>query len=104
MTEEVPEDLAEEIEAFREALEELEEELGDITGGAFAWGAMQRSTTPPTADQLWQIDRSWEEVPPLIPRVNEMVTVRLPTLYDRVYVEGIRPEAEEPVAAPVRRR
>ncbi|MXW18688.1 MAG: hypothetical protein F4123_01820 [Gemmatimonadetes bacterium] len=104
LTEEVPEDLAEEIEAFREALEELEEELGDVTGGAFAWGSMQRSTTPPTADQLWQIDRSWEEVPPLIPRVNEMVTVRLPALYDRVYVEGLRPEAEEPVVAPVRRR
>jgi hypothetical protein len=65
---------------------------------------MQRSTTPPTADQLWQIDRSWEEVPPLIPRVNEMVTLRLPALYERVYAEDLAPEPEEPVAAPVRRR
>ena len=104
LTEEVPEELAEEIEAFREALEELEEEFGDVSNGSFAWGAMQRSTTPPTADQLWQIDRSWEEVPPMIPRVNEMIAVRLPALYDRVYVEGLRPEAEEPVVAPVRRR
>ena len=104
LTEEVPEELAGEIEAFREALEELEEEFGDVSNGSFAWGSMQRSTTPATADQLWQIDRSWEEVPPMIPRVNEMITVRLPALYDRVYAEGLRPEAEKPVAAPVRRR
>ena len=104
VTDSVPAELAEEIEAFREALEELEEEVGDVSGGSFAWGGMQRSTTPPTADQLWQIERSWEGVPPLIPRVNEMLTVRLPALYDRVYVEGLRPEAEEPVVAPVRRR
>ena len=104
VTDSVPEELAEEIEAFREALEELEEEVGDVAGGSFAWGAMQRSTTPPTADQLWQIDRSWEEVPPMIPQVNEMITLRLPALYERVYAEGLRPEPEEPVAAPVRRR
>ena len=100
----VPEELTEEIEAFREALEELEEEFGDVSGGAFTWGSMQRSTTPPTADQLWQVDRSWEEVPPLIPLVNEMVTLRLPALYERVYAEDLTPEPEEPVAAPVRRR
>ena len=100
----VPEELTDEIEAFREALEELEEEFGDVSGGSFTWGSMQRSTTPPTADQLWQIDRSWEEVPPLIPRVNEMVTLRLPALYERVYAEDLAPEPEEPVVAPVRRR
>ncbi len=104
LTDEAPEELAEEIEAFREALEELEEDFGDVSNGAFAWGAIQRSTTLPTADQLWQIDRSWEMVPPMIPRVNEMLAVRLPALHERVYVEGLRPEPEEPVAAPVRRR
>ena len=104
LTEEVPEELAEEIEAFGEDLEELEEEFGDVSNGAFVWGTMQRSTSLPTEDQIWRIDRSWEAVPPLIPRVNEMLTVRLPALYDRVYAEGLRPEAEEPVAVPVRRR
>ena len=104
LTDEVPEELAEEIEAFGEALEELEEEFEEVSNGAFAWGSILRSTSPPTADQIWQIDRSWEGVPPMIPRVNEMVTVRLPALYDRVYVEGLRPEPEEPVMAPVRRR
>ena len=104
LTEEVPEELAEEIEAFGEALEELEEEFGDVSNGAFVWGAMQRSTSLPTEDQIWRIDMSWEGVPPLIPRVNEMVTVRLPALYDRVYAEGLRPEAEELVVVPVRRR
>ena len=104
LTDEMPEELAEEIEAFGEALEELEEEFGDVSNGAFVWGAMQRSTSPATEDRIWRIDRSWEGVPPLIPRVNEMVTVRLPALYERVYAEGLRPEAEEPVVVPVRRR
>ena len=104
LVEEVPEELAGEIEAFGEALEELEEEFGEVSNGAFAWGAILRSTSPPTADQIWQIDRSWDEVPPMIPRVNEMLAVRLPALYDRVYVEGLRPEVEEPVVVPVRRR
>ena len=100
--EEAPEELTEEIEAFREALEEVEDELDDASNGAGVWGTIQGASSPPTADQLWQIDRSWEDLPAVIERVNEMVTARLPALHDRVYAADIRPDAGEPVAMPRR--
>ncbi len=100
--ENVPEELTKEIEAFREALEETDEALGEAAGGANLWGRIQGASSVPTADQLWQIDRSWEEVPPVIERVNEMLSDRLPALYDRLAEEGVRPEAGEPVVVPKR--
>ena len=102
--EEAPEGLTEEIEAFREALDEVDEELGDVSGGASVWGTIQSSSSPPTADQLWQTDRTWEELPALIERVNGMLAERLPALHARVYAEAVRPELGEPVVMPVRGR
>ena len=98
--EEVPEDLAEEIEAVREELQELQGDLGDAGGGSNVYGQIERSSTPATADQLWRIDQSWERLPAVIERVNEMVTERVPALLARIYPEGLRPEGLEPVAVP----
>ena len=102
VAEDVAEALTTEIEAFREALEEADEALGDASAGAFMWNVIQGASSPPTADQLWRIDRSWEEVPPIVEQVNEMLTARLPALYDQLAEEGVRPEAGEPVAVPRR--
>lgn len=102
VAEDVAEALATEIEAFRESLEEADEALGDASFGARAWTVIQGASAPPTADQLWWIDRSWEKVPPLVEQVNEMLTDRLPALYDRLAEEDVRPEAGEPVAVPRR--
>lgn len=55
-----------------------------------------------TDDQLWWIDRSWEEVPPIVEQVNAMLAERIPMLYDRLAEEGVRPEVGEPVAVPRR--
>ena len=100
---EPPEDLKEEVEAFREALEEVRDDLNDAGRGASTWGQISRATNLPTADQLWQIDRSWEELPAVIERVNEMLATRLPALFDRVLAEELQPELGEAVAVPVRR-
>ena len=102
--EEAPEGLTEEIEAFREALDEVDEELGDVSGGASVWGTIQSSSSPPTADQLWQTDRTWEELPALIERVNGMLTTRMPAVHARVYAEAVRPELGEAVVMPVREK
>ena len=98
--EEVPEDLTEEIEAVREELQELQGDLGDAGGGSNVYGQIERSTNPATADQLWRIEQSWERLPAVIERVNEMVTGRVPALLARIYPEGLRPEMGEAVAVP----
>ncbi|MCY4572335.1 MAG: hypothetical protein OXF01_05990 [Gemmatimonadetes bacterium] len=100
--ESVPEDLAEEIEAVREALQELQGDLGEAGGGSNVYGQIERSSTPATADQLWRIEQSWERLPAVIERVNEMVTERVPALLARIYPEGLRPEGLEAVAVPGR--
>ena len=111
--EDPPEALTEEIESFRKDLEALQEEVGGGGGfggfsgpaaGAFAWGTIERATTDPTADQLWQIDRSWEELPALIERLNELLTERLPALNAMVYAEGLRPKVGKAVMMPGRER
>ena len=102
VAEAVAEELDGEIEAFRESLEEVDEALGDASAGAGMWNAIQGASSPPTADQLWWIDRSWEKVPPIVEQVNDMLTARLPALYDRLAEEDVRPKAGEPVAVPRR--
>ena len=109
-----PETLTEEIEAFREDLAALQEEIGGGGGfggggsgpaaGAATWRTIESATHLPSADQLWQIDRSWEELRGVIERVNELLTERLPALNARVYAEGVGPEAPEAVSMPARRR
>ena len=99
-----PEGLEEEIEAFREALDEVDEELGDASGGASVWGTIQSAGSLPTADQLWQTERAWNDLPAAIERVNELLTVRMPALHARVYAPGVRPEVGEAVMMPVRMR
>ena len=102
--EEAPEGLEEEIEAFREALDEVDEELGDASGGASVWGTIQSASSLPAADQLWQTERAWNDLPAVIERVNELLTVRMPALHARVYAPGVRPEVGEAVMMPVRMR
>ncbi len=65
---------------------------------------MEGSTTRPTADQLWQIEQAWEQVPDLISRLNAFVTSRVPAFYAQLDENGIRPDPGEVVAVPVRPR
>ena len=66
------------------------------------WRQIEGATNPPTADQLWQIDRSWEELPAVIERLNELIAVSLPALNEKLYAEGLRPKPGEAVAMPGR--
>ena len=70
--------------------------------GAGVWRQIEAATHAPTADQLWQIDRSWEELPAIIERLNELVTVSLPALNAKLYAEGLRPKPGEAVVMPGR--
>ncbi len=98
----VPEEISAAIESFEEALEETREALQEAAPGAAAWRTIEGASVLPTADQLWLIDRSWEEVPPVIESVNELLAERLPALYDMLAEAGVRPETGDPVPVPRR--
>jgi hypothetical protein len=100
--EDAPESLSEEATAISAALGELNRELNQINRSARGGGSIENSTTRPTADQLWQIEQAWEQVPDLITRVNEIITNRMPAFYAQLDENGIRPDPGEAVAIPVR--
>lgn len=109
---EPPEELTKELDAFREDLEAVQDDLGGggfgggsgPAAGASAWQSIERASSAPTADQLWQIDRSWEGLPAVIEQLNELLTERLPALNAKVYAEGLGPKAGDAVMMPTRGR
>lgn len=96
------EELALQIAEIREEIGLLEEALDEASSGANVWGRIQGVSGPPLADALWQIERSWEDVPPLIDRVNQLMTGGMSELLGQVYSDAARPTAGEPVARPRR--
>ena len=102
--EESPEDLSDEVSALLEEARELRGDINQAAAGARGANAIESSSTRPTADQLWQLDQAWEKVPPLIERLNEIVTGEMPALYRRLDEQGIRPDPGDAVTMPVRRR
>jgi hypothetical protein len=99
-----PVDVPEAADSLRGLVAELEDELDDAGEGASAWERIEGYTGPATADQLWQIERSWERVPPVIERINELVTGRLAALTAKVYAAAVRPPPGDEVPMPDRRR
>jgi len=97
------ESLTEEITAIREELDEVEEELELARDNAGVAGAIQGSSTLPTADQLWQVDRAWEVLPPAVDRLNVLVLTRMPALSEMLNAEGVRPGLGEAIEVPRRR-
>ena len=97
------ESLSEEVSSFLSDIDALEGELGDASDGANLMGQIESVSSPPSSDQLWQIERSWERVPPLIERVNQMVVSRMPALNRRLDQHGIRPDPGDAVPMPRRR-
>ena len=99
---EAPEGLEEELDAIREALEEIDDDVGDARSNAWVAGAIQGSSTLPTEDQMWQIDRAWELMAELAGPLNELITSRVPALNAQLYAEGVRPKPGEEVVVPRR--
>ncbi|MDE2804387.1 MAG: glycosyl hydrolase [Gemmatimonadota bacterium] len=99
---EAPEGLAEELEAIREALEEIDDDVGEARRNAGVATAIQGSSTLPTEDQMWQVDRAWEGMEELLGPLNELITSRVPALNTQLYAEGVRPKPGEAVVMPER--
>ena len=94
---EAPEGLTDEVEAIREALEEVEDDVAEARRNAGVAGAIQGSSTLPTADQMWQVDRAWEVMSEVAEPLNALITSRVPALNAQLYAEGVRPKPGEAV-------
>lgn len=82
------------VAAMKDTLDTLEEELDDASDGAGIWGRIQGVSAPPTADALWQIERSWERVPGVIERINGVIEGAMPALLGRVYTDQVVPRVD----------
>jgi hypothetical protein len=94
--------LAEEVTALLAEIDEVSDELGDATGGANQWNGIQSVSGPPTEDQLYQIERSWRELPAIIERLNALITSATPAVLAQVYQAGLLPEAARAIRIPRR--
>lgn len=99
-----PASLEDEVDDLLEELDRLDDEIGEVRGAGFLMGRMESSHTRPTADQLWEIERAWTELPGLVRQVNALVTDRVPALYRRLDDHGVRPDPGQPVEVPRRGR
>ncbi|MCG8470184.1 MAG: hypothetical protein MJB57_18565, partial [Gemmatimonadetes bacterium] len=93
------EETGEEISA---ALEDLEEALDRANRLGGPTGSIGRWSGRPSADQLWAIETSLAEVPPVIERINAMLTERFPAFERRLVDLGVRPSLGDPIRVPNR--
>ena len=95
-----PEGVGEEVDSIRAALDAVRDDLREAEGNAGAAWAIESSSTLPTADQIWRIDRAWEVMEELVGPLNELIASRVPALNARLYAEGVRPPVGEAVRGP----
>lgn len=96
-----PENLAAQMEELRNTLDTLADDLDEASRGTGAWRGIQRSGSMPTADALYQIERSWEDVPLVIDRINGVMS-EFTAIMGQVYAPAVMPEAPGMVPAPSR--
>ena len=92
--------LDEAVDAFAARLEDVEDDLEEANLLGTALFGVALSNLRPTADQVWAIDRTWAEAPPVLERVNALLTGDLPALEARLAEAGVRPKPGEPVEIP----
>ncbi len=97
-----PGTLRDEVSKLREEVRDLGQQINRAGAGSRGAFAIETSTTPPTADQVWQLDQAWSKVPELIEQLNAVITDRLPAIYRQLDQQGIRPDPGSPVSLPKR--
>jgi peptidoglycan hydrolase-like protein with peptidoglycan-binding domain len=99
---EAPEALRAELGDVTRDVRQVQQRLQEVGQGAGAGNAIQSFVGPPTEDQLWQIDRSWRDLPDVIGSINQVIVDRMPGLIAMVYQPGVGPEPIATVEVPAR--
>ncbi len=99
---EVADSVSDAAEQLSDDLEDLRRELSQVRRDARLSGSIEGTTSRPTADEEWQIERTWQRAPALIDRLNAIMEVRLPAIYEMLNRLGVRPAVGDPVVVPRR--
>ncbi|MCH7565023.1 MAG: glycosyl hydrolase [Gemmatimonadetes bacterium] len=100
--ESAPEEVTQAVDEVRDEVRELSRDLTRARGGARGTGSVEGSTSRPSADQEWQLERAWNALPDLITRINALITERLPEINALLNEHGIRPDPGAPLEVPRR--
>jgi hypothetical protein len=95
-------------EGLRRQVDALREEIAEIQRGPAArargagqvQGSIENATRRPTAHQVYQVDEAVGATTEAVEKVNELITRKLPELYQALNREGIRPSPGQPVEPP----
>ena len=63
---------------------------------------IQASSTLPTEDQLWAVDRAWELLLPAAQRLHTIVLSRMPGFNAMLNAKGVRPSVGDTIEMPAR--
>ncbi len=102
LRDDAPQTLRDDVAALRASIDELSEALDEASDGANQWGRIQGVSGPPTADALWLIEQSWQQLPGVIDRINGVIAGSLPSLLGQVYTTAAQPEPIDLIPQPQR--
>jgi photosystem II stability/assembly factor-like uncharacterized protein len=97
----VPDTIQTQAGTMGRELREIGSAISQASGGRGV-GSIEGSTTRPTAEQRRLVDFAWEHLPPLLERLNAIITERMPALYRQLDAHGVRPTVGDAVAIPRR--
>ena len=95
-----PADLLARADSLADRLDEISDAIGDADDGVRTTFSIESYSGPATADQLWEIEQSYERLPGAIRDLNAFLIDELNPFIDRVYQPATRPARIEPVAVP----
>ena len=96
------EPFATELEGIDRELDDLNREIRRLRPAA-ASREVEASTTRPTEDQLQAVERAWTDTPEIIGRINALILVRIPVLYERLNDDRMRADGGDYLEVPTRR-
>jgi photosystem II stability/assembly factor-like uncharacterized protein len=98
----VADEIGNTTDSLEARLEELRDEFRDVGRALRLSGAIEASTSRPTADQEWQVNRVWEDVTAAVTRLNALIENDVPAWHRLLNTHGIRPDPGNPVELPRR--
>lgn len=96
-----PDRIADALLAARDRLGEVADELDAASDGAAVWRQIEAFSGPPSADQHYLLEDSWQRAPAAIDAVNASMSV-VSDVLEMVYTDDGRPEMPASIPAPRR--